>query len=318
MNEISKRKWKVLTLPCLFCSVVHEANAFLGISSLGFDKMKSSNNKIYDLHLLKLKSSSRILREYDLETDFGNDWPFNDEVDFQRLDEEEDSEFYSKPRMVQHIDEWAVLSLRSYYDEELSSLPSDIKILDLCSSWTCNYPNGNLNDEGTMEKRRTVIGVGMNEEELSSNEQLDSYYVQDLNLNPLLSSLEDGSFDVVTMALSVDYLTRPKEVFQEIHRVLKPGGTALIPISNRYFRTKAIQKWLETKDDQKRLDIVANYIHYSEKWKSIQARDIKLETSFENIQQFVGNQNLFKWFATAIFRGTWATDPLYVVKAMKK
>ena len=317
MSEISTREWRRLTALCLSCLMLQKANALLQSSSLSLGRVKFSNNKY---HVLKMtsSSSSRVLREYDLENDFGSDWPFNDEIDFQRLDEEEDSEFYSKSRMVQHIDEWAVLSLRSYYDEELSTLPSDIKILDVCSSWTCNFPNEDQNDDGTIDNKRTVVGIGMNEEELASNEQLDSYFVQDLNLNPLLSTLEDESFDVVTMALSVDYLTRPKEVFQEIHRVLKPGGTALIPISNRYFRTKAIQKWLETKDDQKRLDIVANYIYYSEQWKCIEARDIKLQTSLENIQQFVGNQNLFKWFATAIFRGTWATDPLYVVKTIKE
>jgi ubiquinone/menaquinone biosynthesis C-methylase UbiE len=34
----------------------------------------------------------------------------------------------------------------------------------------------------------------------------------------------DSSFDVVTCVVSVDYLTKPLEVFKEISRVLRPGG----------------------------------------------------------------------------------------------
>lgn len=269
--------------------------------------------------------SSRMIREYDLDDDFDKDidWPFDDKVDFQRLDEEDDSEFYSKPRFVNHIDEWAVLSLRTYYENELSELlttttTTPTRILDLCSSWTSHLDNNKKNDG------RIVFGVGMNEEELEANVQLESYVVQDLNKNPSLSSFaKDESYDVVTLALSVDYLTNPRVVFQEIYRVLKPGGMALIPVSNRYFRKKAIQKWLNTESDEGRLDIVASYFFHSpsnkaqHQWQSIQTSNIKLEFSPLNIQQFVLNQNLFRWFATSIFRGSWRTDPLYIIKAIK-
>lgn len=40
------------------------------------------------------------------------------------------------------------------------------------------------------------------------------------------------------LAVSVDYLTRPLEVFQEMHRCLKPGGLAVMSFSNRCFPTK--------------------------------------------------------------------------------
>lgn len=299
----------------------------------------------------------KILREYDLWNDFAITpsenkkatettedhyfWPFDDKIDFQRIDEDDDSEFYTKPRMIHHIDEWAVMSLRNYYESELSSLSiktKTIKILDLCSSWTSHFDLKNKNS-------REVIGIGMNEEELKVNEELKNYYVQDLNKNPSFSLLfksssasstetdsketvVENSFDVITMALSVDYLTRPKEVFQEINRLLKPGGVVLIPVSNRYFRKKAIKKWLDTKEPEGRLDIVASYLYYSTltgddkqklcSWESIQTFDIKQDLSSKNIKQFVLNQDLFRWFATAIFRGTWDTDPLYVVKAVKK
>jgi ubiquinone/menaquinone biosynthesis C-methylase UbiE len=49
---------------------------------------------------------------------------------------------------------------------------------------------------------------------------------------------QDNTFDVITNAVSVDYLTRPLEVFREMHRVLKPGGQAIMSFSNRCFPTK--------------------------------------------------------------------------------
>jgi ubiquinone/menaquinone biosynthesis C-methylase UbiE len=77
----------------------------------------------------------------------------------------------------------------------------------------------------------------MNEKELAANSQASEYVVHDLNLEPALP-FPDDSFDIVTNAVSVDYLNKPLEVFQEIHRVLKPGGVAYMSFSNRCFPTK--------------------------------------------------------------------------------
>ena len=51
---------------------------------------------------------------------------------------------------------------------------------------------------------------------------------------------EDNSFDIITNAVSVDYLAKPLEVFKEMHRVLKPGGRAIMSFSNRCFPTKGV------------------------------------------------------------------------------
>ena len=65
------------------------------------------------------------------------------------------------------------------------------------------------------------------------------FEIQDLNKNPKLP-YEDNTFDVITNAVSVDYLSRPIEVFKEMHRVLKPGGLAAMSFSNRCFPTKGM------------------------------------------------------------------------------
>lgn len=71
--------------------------------------------------------------------------------------------------------------------------------------------------------------------------------MKDLNKDPVLP-FDDASFDVVTNVVSVDYLTKPLEVFKEINRVLRPGGKAIMSFSNRCFPTKAINIWLSTND----------------------------------------------------------------------
>ena len=53
----------------------------------------------------------------------------------------------------------------------------------------------------------------MNEEELARNPILTDFAVKDLNVDPILP-YPDNTFDVVTNAVSVDYLTKPLQVFK--------------------------------------------------------------------------------------------------------
>ena len=50
---------------------------------------------------------------------------------FRRVDETDDGLFYTQPRLVVHIDEFAIAAIRSYFDEVL---PRHGAILDLMSS----------------------------------------------------------------------------------------------------------------------------------------------------------------------------------------
>lgn len=57
-----------------------------------------------------------------------------------------------------------------------------------------------------------------------------------------------ASFDAALCCVSVDYLTRPREVFHELHRVVRPGGTVHVAFSNRCFATKAVALWRRALD----------------------------------------------------------------------
>ena len=102
-------------------------------------------------------------------------------------------------------------------------------VLDICSSWVSHYPKD--------WKGGNVVGLGMNEYELSKNPQLSSFVVADLNKKPVLP-FDDASFDKVTCVVSVDYLNKPLEIFKEIGRVLRPGGECFISMSNRWLVKK--------------------------------------------------------------------------------
>src|SRR5205814_8091111 len=98
--------------------------------------------------------------------------------------------------------------------------------------------------------------------ELDANPMADERIVHDLNADPRIP-LPDSSVDDVVCCVSVDYLTRPVEVFRDVGRVLKPGGRLVCTFSNRVFVTKAIRGWLYANDED-RCRIVAEYFRRSQ------------------------------------------------------
>mmetsp|Transcript_28279 Transcript_28279/g.79831 ORF Transcript_28279/g.79831 Transcript_28279/m.79831 type:complete len:318 (-) Transcript_28279:217-1170(-) len=219
------------------------------------------------------------------EPNFPLEWPFQPE-NFQRYDEAPDTQFYDAPRFVTHIDDGAIRALTAFYQETFPPSGSkDVAILDMCSSWVSHYPK-----DYTAGK---ISGLGMNEEELARNSALTDYAVKDLNSDPTLP-YDDNTFDIITNAVSVDYLTKPKEVFAEMHRVLKPGGTAMMSFSNRCFPTKAISIWTAT-GDMDHIYIVGSYFHYTPGFGPPSCRDISPKAGLFSA----------------------AGDPMYVVYASK-
>ena len=91
--------------------------------------------------------ASREIATFDAE-DFAlptGSWPYESK-DFSRIDNSDDSEFYSEPRFVKHIDDRAIESLTAFYREEFHELSKanggrPLDVLDLCSSWISHFPD---------------------------------------------------------------------------------------------------------------------------------------------------------------------------------
>jgi SAM-dependent methyltransferase len=81
--------------------------------------------------------------------------------------------------------------------------------------------------------------------------------VHNLNREPKLP-LDDQTYDAALCTVSIDYLTKPVEVFREVARVLKPGGVFLVTFSNRHFPQKAVRIWKELTEDE-RVNLVSEY-----------------------------------------------------------
>jgi SAM-dependent methyltransferase len=178
---------------------------------------------------------------------------FPDEF-FRRFDETPDAEFYTAPRLVTHIDDSTIAALTQLYRE---TLPPGGALLDLMSSWVSHLP-----DEATYAR---VAGLGMNREELERNPRLTDFRVHDLNLEPELP-YADESFDAVLNAVSIQYLTRPVEVYASVRRVLRPGGLAVIAMSHRCFPTKAVMAW-QACSPEERLHLVQVYFQAAGGWE---------------------------------------------------
>ena len=166
---------------------------------------------------------------------------------FHRQDDSADEAFYSSPRMVNHIDDATINEITRFYQETLK--PED-ELLDLMSSWVSHLPKD--------VTYRKVTGLGMNLDELNANARLDQVLVHNLNKTPTLP-FSDTSFNAVMIVVSIQYLIRPFEVFEEIQRVLKPGGRCIISMSHRLFPTKAIYAF-QTLAPKDRVQLVKEYM----------------------------------------------------------
>jgi hypothetical protein len=201
-------------------------------------------------------------------------WPYKP-ADFTRSDESSDGEFYDSPRFVTHIDDHAIGCLRKYYDEVL---PGAGRILDFCSSWISHYPK--RIEEGVANGDIAIVGMGMNAKELQANPVLQPkqcrIVLQDLNQDPDISKAVNGDkLDAATCVVSIDYLTRPREVLETLREVMHDGGSVHLIISNRCFPTKVTRRWL-TVDEEERLLMVGDYLHFSG-WSKIEILKISDE-----------------------------------------
>lgn len=170
---------------------------------------------------------------------------------FARDDEQDDGSFYSRPRLVNHIDATAEQTLAGLHGRYVRP---GMLALDLMGSWISHLPPD--------PRLRGLTVLGLNGDELAQNRQATETVIQDLNRDPALP-FRDGTYDAVLCSLSVEYLTRPAAVFREAARVLKQGGLLLVSFSNRWFPPKAVRLWKELHEFE-RLGLVLEFCLESE------------------------------------------------------
>ncbi len=186
---------------------------------------------------------------------------------FRRIDETDDALFYSFPRFVVHIDDWAIAAIGRIFEQKL---PPGGALLDLMSSWRSHLP--------ASLAPASVTGLGLNRAEMEDNPALTQAVVHDLNRDPRLP-FEASSFDGAMLTVSIQYLIKPVEVFVEIGRVLRPGAPLVVSFSNRMFPTKAVWVWQRASESQ-RVVLVREYFAASGVFDDIEAIERRCETAY--------------------------------------
>ncbi len=169
------------------------------------------------------------------------------EADRRKIDGSDDALFYAAPRFVQHLDGGFRARLTALYRERLAA-GSDL--LDLMGSWVSHLPED--------IRFGSVIGHGLNADELQANPRLDRFWVQNLNRDQILP-LQSAGVDAVLITAGWQYLQQPEAVAAELLRILRPGGQLIVAFSNRMFAQKAPRIWLEG-SDQDHLNDVARVL----------------------------------------------------------
>lgn len=164
-----------------------------------------------------------------------------------KIDISDDEIFYQQPRFVHHLSDSFRTRLTNLYSEYLLK---HYIILDLMSSWVSHLPP-NI-------RYKKVIGHGMNEAELSSNERLDKFFVQNLNKKQNMP-IEDSSVDVGLIVAGWQYLQYPEKVSLELSRVIKSDSLLIISFTNRAFWTKAPNIWTYS-SEEKRIEYVTSVL----------------------------------------------------------
>ena len=217
-------------------------------------------------------------------TDFFSDDPF------ARDDASDDGGFYTRPRLVNHLDDRAISVLSGMYGQLIHPASN---VLDLMSSWKSHLP--------VELELDSLTGLGMNRIELEANPRLTARVLHDLNANPSLP-FEEGRFDAVLCTVSVEYLVHPFDVFADVARVLKPGGLFVVSFSNRWFPPKAIRIWKELHEFE-RMGLVMEYFLQSRRFGNIHTWSMRGKPRPYDDKHFGLNMML--------------SDPIYMVWATK-
>ena len=212
-------------------------------------------------------------------------------------------EFWSTPRKTEGIHPDTISALSEHYDYYLGSLESP-SILELGAA-----ENSYLPPSVTPSRH---VGIGLNPTLMESNPSLTERLSIDLNdveegvgltRSPSMMSLASGgeSFDVVIMANTIGFLTRPLEVFRTASRLLKPGGVMIVSFCEKDQGKQTFEevwtRWWRTMTDDQHLWVAGSFFQFSAGggWRDLKGFDITPPSDASNFlqQKLEGKTKMF-------------------------
>jgi len=180
---------------------------------------------------------------------------------FTRILEDDDQSFYAAIESSDSVDLTTLAELEQFY---VRYLLDDMKILDLMAGFSSRLPR-NL--------QANITGLGLKEEELKNNPSLGQYHIHDVNKNPQLP-FQPQQFDAVICSFAIEYINQPFAVFEEVARILKPGGVFAIGFSDRFYSQKVISIWNDVHVFE-RMGIVLEYFRQSGEFEDLHCESMR-------------------------------------------
>jgi len=135
------------------------------------------------------------------------------------------------------------------------------------------------------------VGVGLSQGMMDKNPSLTESFTVNLNdveeergvNSDALKQLGSDPFDAIVMANTLDFLTKPREVFKSCWYLLKPGGTMIVAFSNKdayksTFEGAQTKMWDRYTDDQ-HMWVAGSIFQFSagDGWENLRGFDISPE-----------------------------------------
>lgn len=185
-----------------------------------------------------------------LQAPFPDGIDFYSGEDFTRIDDQDDAVLYQQANFEDTFDRASAAELSALYSNYLQD---GDRVLDMMCGAQSYLPL-NIDVDAT--------GIGLNEDELKANPQLDNYVVQNVNTNTELP-FENNQFDTVVFTAAVEYLIDPVTSFSELSRITRPGGHIIVTFTDHWVASKSIQLWSELHSFE-RMGLVIDYFSRAE------------------------------------------------------
>ncbi len=177
---------------------------------------------------------------------------FFDQYPFQHSLQQKDTQQALKPQLDS-------IATEQIADLHSKLIPKYSKTLDLMS--------GQFSYLADDHETGLLAGIGINEDELSANQRLDTYQIQNVNDDAILP-FEENSFDDAICTLSIETLTDPLKTMKEVARVVNSGGKFIITFSNNGISPQAISLWGQLHPFE-RIQLVLEYFRQSGLFKEL-------------------------------------------------